>query len=96
MKWPLVTRARYELLEREFDRLLQERNQAYEARDRALDQLINRVGFEPVSPVVRAETKERETEIEKYLAAEQFEDVGSGMIDESVLQLARDLGSQPS
>ena len=93
MKWPFVTRARYELLREQYERLLSERNIAFEARDRAFDQLINRIGFEPISAPVRAERKEREKEIEEYLAVE---DPGSGMIDESILRMAEEFGDKPS
>jgi len=96
MNWPLVTRARYELLREQYERLLSERNAAFEARDRALDQLINRIGFEPISAPVRAERKEQEKELDLYLSAEQFEDIGSGMIDESILKVANELGDKPS
>ena len=91
MRWPYVSRRAYDILEQSVETLRADLREAREQADRAKDELINRVGFSPVSLPVRAEMKEAAAEIEKYIDASQFEDVGSGMISEEILQLAGEL-----
>lgn len=91
MKWPLVSRRAYDFMEATVTRLQAERDEQQSRADRLADQLVDRMGFQPVSTPVRTERKEAAKEMEAYLDANQFEDVGSGMISEEVLKLADDL-----
>lgn len=95
MKWPWVSRRAYEFMEATVERLQHERDEQQSRADRLADQLIDRMGFVPVSAPVRAEMKEAVKELEKYTDASQYEDVGAGMISSEVLQLAQDLGDKP-
>jgi hypothetical protein len=91
MRLPWVSRRAYELLEQQRDSLISDLKEARLQADRAKDALIDRVGFSPVSSPVRSEIKAANDELEKYIEASQFEDVGAGMISADVLQLADDL-----
>lgn len=81
-EWPWVSRRAYELLEAAYVRTIGERDAANERAERMTDQLLNRVGFDPVSAPVRQEMKEAVKEMEAYLGTSQFEDVGSGMLSD--------------
>ena len=87
MKWPLVSRRAYDFMEATVVRLQSERDEQQSRADRLADQLVDRMGFQPVSAPVRTEMKEAMAELEKYVDASQFEDVGSGMISPDVLEL---------
>lgn len=80
-------------------RLQHERDEQQSRADRLADQLIDRMGFQPVSAPVRAEVsetiKKAEAELTKYTDASQFEDIGAGMISEEVQKLAEELGDKP-
>jgi hypothetical protein len=94
MKWPWVSRRAYEFMELTLERVQKERDDFRDEAARAKDELINRMGFSPVSAPVRSEIKEANAEVEKYLASSQFEDVSQGMLSEEVLELANDLGEK--
>jgi uncharacterized coiled-coil DUF342 family protein len=96
MRWPWVSRRAYELLETAVDELRKERNEYRDQADRAKDELINRVGFIPVSTPVREEMKQAQEEFRKLEESLQFEDTATGMISSEVLALAEDLGEKPS
>lgn len=95
MKWPWVSRRAYEFMEATVLRLQKERDEQQSRADRLADQLIDRMGFVPVSAPVRAELKQAEEEFRKYTDASQFEDIGAGMISEEILKMAEDLGEKP-
>lgn len=84
MQWPWVSRRAFELTVEQLERVIKERDVAYEARDRALDQVIFRLGYEPVSAPVRAEAKEAREKQEEFMQ-QQFDDPGAGMLDESLV-----------
>jgi len=90
MKLPWVSRRAYELLEGQLDRVIAERDAYREQADRAKDELISRLGCEPVSAPVRSEMKEARQEVEKYI--EQFEcDDSGGMIDPDIMRVVDDV-----
>lgn len=86
MKWPFVSRRAYDLLYETYERVIRDRDADRERGDRALDQLVNHVGFQPVSAPVRAEFKEAAAEYVKSLDLpdNQFDDQ-YGMIAEDLL-----------
>lgn len=86
-EWPFVSKRAYMLLEGVYERTIVERDAQTDRADRLADQLVNRFGFEPVSVPVRREMAEAAKEFEAYVAADQFEDVGSGMLSEEVLKM---------
>lgn len=92
MKW-FVTRSQYDLLYEQFERALKERDEYREEATRARDALSARFGYEPVSAPVRNEVAAQAKEVEAYLASHTFEDPGSGMIDESLVDA---LSQEPS
>lgn len=94
LKWPWVSRRAYEFMEATVTRLQHERDEQQSRADRLADQLVDRMGFMPVSSPVRAEMKEAVEELKKYTDASQFEDVTSGMLDEEIIKLAEDLGEK--
>ena len=95
MQWPWVSKRYAEFLEASLKRAIAERDEQQSRADRLADQLIDRMGFVPVSAPVRAEMKQAEEEFKKYTDASQFEDVGAGMISEEILKIAEDLGEKP-
>lgn len=84
MKW-FVTKAQYDLLYEQFERALKERDEYREEATRARDALTSRFGYDPVSAPVRNELATAAKEVEAYLSSHTFEDPGSGMIDESLV-----------
>lgn len=84
MKW-FVTKAQYDLLYEQFERALKERDEYREEATRARDALSARFGYDPVSAPVRNEIATAAKEVEAYLTSHTFEDPGSGMIDESLV-----------
>lgn len=92
MKWqfPWVSRRYAEILDEQLQRAIKERDAHLERADRMADQLLNRVGFEPVSAPVRHEMQEMMKEIEAYTDASQFEDAGTGMLSEEFTSLVDD------
>jgi uncharacterized coiled-coil DUF342 family protein len=92
MRW-FVLREQYDLVYEQMVRALKERDEWREEASRAKDELISRLGCAPVSAVVRNEITEQAKEVEQYLSSHNFEDSGSGMIDESLVNA---LSGQPS
>lgn len=92
MRFPWVSRRAFELQESIITRLQQERDEISIQRDRLADQLIDRFGFQPVSTPVRTEVAAVRAEVEKA-ASVLYEDAGSGMIAEEVLEMAAELGA---
>ena len=95
LKWPWVSRRAYDFMEATVFRLQKERDEQQSRADRLADQLVDRMGFMPVSTPVRTEMKEAIVELQKYTDASQFEDVNSGMLSEEVVKLAEELGDKP-
>lgn len=96
MRLPLVSRRAYELLETSHDRILRERNEYRESYVRAMDQMVSRFGFEPVSAPVRQEQTAAREAVEAHVS-QLNEDPGAGMLDESVIdQMEADLAGTPA
>lgn len=72
--------------------MVSERDEIALQRDRLADQLISRVGYEPVSTPIRQEMIAAVKKIEEDLNV-LYEDSGSGMIAEEVLAMADELGA---
>lgn len=92
MKWPLVSRKYADFLESTVTRLQHERDEQQSRADRAMDALTSRFGYEPVSMSVRAEVAAVRDQVEQA-ASVLYEDAGSGMIAEEVLEMAAELGA---
>jgi len=94
MKWPWVSRRYAELLETELSRVRTERDAYRDQADRAKDELISHIGFQPVSAPVREELRQTIAELEKFEQSLTLEDPHSGMISDEVLQLTQDLAGE--